>query len=40
MGKSKFSEEQIVFILRQAEGGVPAAEPIRKYGISQQTFYR
>jgi putative transposase len=38
--RSRFSEEQIVFVLRQAEAGVPIAELLRKYGVSQQTFYR
>jgi putative transposase len=32
--------EQIVSVLKQAEVGVPAAELIRKVGISVQTFYR
>jgi len=38
--KKKFSVEQIVGILKQAEVGVPVAELIRKVGISEQTFYR
>ena len=38
--KSKFTEEQIVYCLKQEEAGVPIAELVRKYGISQQTFYR
>lgn len=38
--KKKFSVEQIVCVLKQAEVGVPIAELIRKVGISEQTFYR
>ena len=38
--KKRFSVEQIVGILKQAEVGVPVAELIRKVGISEQTFYR
>jgi putative transposase len=38
--KKKFSVEQIVSVLKQVEVGVPAAELIRKVGISEQTFYR
>jgi putative transposase len=38
--KSRFTEEQIAYALRQAETGTPVAEVIRKMGISEQTFYR
>ena len=38
--KSKFSAEQIAYALKQIEAGVPMAEFCRKYGVSQQTFYR
>ena len=40
MRKSKFSEEQIVYALKQAELGVPVLDLCRKYGVSEQTFYR
>lgn len=39
MKKSKFTEQQIVFALKQAETGVPVQEVCRKMGISEQTFY-
>ena len=40
MKKKRFSVEQIVGVLKQAEVGVPVAELIRKIGVSEQTFYR
>ena len=40
MKKTRFTEEQIAFALRQAETGTRVAEVIRKMGISEQTFYR
>jgi len=36
----RFTVEQIVAVLKQAEAGVPMAELIRRVGISEQTFYR
>jgi putative transposase len=38
--KSRYSEEQISYVLKQAETGTPVAEVIRRMGISEQTFYR
>ena len=38
--KSKFSAEQIAYALKQVDAGVPMVEVCRKYGISQQTYYR
>ncbi len=40
MRQSRFSEEQIVSILNQAENGITTADLIRKLGISEATFYR
>ena len=40
MKKKRYTEEQIVFALRQADSGVPVAEIIRKMAISEPTFYR
>ena len=40
MKKSRYTEEQIAFALKQAETGTPMAEVIRRMGISEQTFYR
>jgi len=40
MKKSKFTEEQVAFALKQAETGTPVKEVIRKMGITEQTFYR
>ncbi len=37
--KSKFTEEQIAYALKQAELGTPVAEVCRKMGISDATFY-
>lgn len=40
MKKSRFSEERIAYILRQAESGTTVAEVCRQNGVSEQTFYR
>ena len=40
MRKSRFTQEQIAFALKQAEGGAPVGEVCRKMGISENTFYR
>jgi putative transposase len=40
MKRSKFTEEQIAYALRQAEAGTPATQVCRELGITEQTFYR
>ena len=40
MRKSRFSEEQIIAILREQEGGSPTADVCRRHGISAGTFYK
>lgn len=40
MKKSRFSEQQIAFILKQAEDGTSVEEVCRKAGISIQTYNR
>ena len=40
MRKSKFSETQIVGILKDAESGVPVDSLLRKHGISRGTFFK
>ena len=40
MRKSKFSERQIVGILKDAESGMPVADLLRKHGVSKATFFR
>jgi putative transposase len=39
MRRSKFSESQILAILKEVEAGLPVADVIRKAGISRATFF-
>jgi putative transposase len=39
MRKTRFSEEQIIGVLKEHERGIGTADLCRRHGISQQTFY-
>lgn len=40
MKRSRFTEEQIIGILREQEAGAPTADVCRKHGVSSATFYK
>ncbi len=40
MKRKRYTEQQIVFALQQAEAGTSVAEICRKMGVAEQTFYR
>ncbi len=39
MKRSRFSETEIVYAVKQVEAGVPVGDVARKYGVSQKTIY-
>jgi putative transposase len=40
MKRSRFTEEQIIGILKEQEAGVPVADLCRKYGVSNASIYK
>ena len=40
MKQSRFTEEQIIGVVKEGEAGVPVQEISRKHGICEQTYYR
>ena len=40
MKQSRFTQAQIIGILKEQEGGMPTAEVCRKHGVSSATFYK
>lgn len=40
MKRSRFTEEQIIAVLKEQEAGMPTADICRKHGISSATFYK
>ena len=40
MKRSRFSDNQILSILKQAEGGIPIPELCREHGMSSASFYK
>lgn len=40
MGKRRYSDEQIIKILKESESGVKTSDLCRTYGMSEQSFYK